>query len=79
MVWTADVYPSSNFDMFWVNNDLLLANNQVPQSAQSIENYLGKSWRRFSIHPYQVKPWNPMEDDLESYLTYIQQRLNSGK
>jgi len=77
LVWTTSSYPSSNFDMFWVDKDLLLVNNQTPKNAQHIELFCGKSWRRFSIHPYNAKPWNPLEDSLESYLVYIQQRLNT--
>lgn len=79
MVFTTTQYPSSCFDMFWVDKDLTLANGNIPKSAESIENYLSRQWRRFSIHPYQKKPWNPNEDCMTSYLTCIVQRLNLGK
>lgn len=78
LVFTTRQYPSSCFDMFWVSNNLTLINGGIPQSATSIETYLSVQWRRFSIHPYQAKPWNPNEDSLATYLTCIVQRLNLG-
>lgn len=76
LVFTSTAYPSIAFDMFWVNSTLLLDGNRIPKAAQHIENHLGITWRRFSIHPYQHEPWNPSEDNLESFLTYVVQRLN---
>jgi Prokaryotic E2 family E len=78
LVFTTMQYPSSCFDMFWVNHNLTLINASIPQSATSIETYLSVQWRRFSIHPYQAKPWNPNVDSLSTYLTCIVQRLNLG-
>ncbi|WP_301401807.1 E2/UBC family protein [Polaribacter huanghezhanensis] len=78
LVWTNTNYPSCAFDMFWVHEKLFLSNGVVPQAAQHIENHCGINWRRFSIHPYQVKPWNPSEDSLEGYISYINKRLNQG-
>lgn len=76
IVWTGIQYPRCAFDMFWVDSNLLLANGSVPHAASHIENHLGKQWRRFSIHPYNFKAWNPNEDSLTSYLVYVKQRLN---
>lgn len=76
LVWTGINYPSCAFDMFWVQPELLLMGNRVPTAAAHLENHLGKPWRRFSIHPYQQKPWNPAEDSLEGFLSYIHKRLN---
>ena len=37
LIYTTLLYPSSGFDMFWVNENLLLANGNVPQSAGHME------------------------------------------
>ena len=76
LIFTSVAYPSAAFDMFWVNQELLLEDNRIPKAAEHIESHLESLWRRFSIHPYQQKPWNPSEDSLEGYLTYIVKRLN---
>ncbi|MFY0602594.1 MAG: hypothetical protein JXQ93_01495 [Flavobacteriaceae bacterium] len=78
LVWTTISYPICAFDMFWVNKSLLLTGNRTPRAAGHIENHLGKQWRRYSIHPYQYKRWNPNEDSLTGYLVYINQRLNEN-
>ena len=78
LVFTTTSYPSSHFDMFWVNQGLTLKNGGIPQSADHIEGYLNRNWRRFSIHPYNAKPWNPNEDSLTGYLSYVHQRLING-
>ncbi|NGF74396.1 hypothetical protein G5B10_00785 [Fluviicola sp. SGL-29] len=76
IVWTGNQYPRCAFDMFWVDSGLLLENGTIPHAAAHFESHLGKTWRRYSIHPYNFKPWNPCEDSLTGYLTYINQRLN---
>lgn len=78
LIFTTKQYPNSNFDMFWVDQDLVLKNGQVPKSAEVIESHLGKNWRRFSYHPYNIKPWNPAQDNVASYLEYVKQRLRKG-
>ncbi len=78
LIFTTPHYPNAGFDMFWVSSDLKLQNGGVPKSAESLENYLGKSWRRFSYHPYNAKPWNPSEDSVVSFVTYVEQRLRRG-
>lgn len=78
LIWTSTSYPSCAFDMFWVDDELFLSNGQIPQAAQLIESHCSINWRRFSIHPYQNKPWNPSEDSLEGFLSYINKRLNKG-
>lgn len=65
-------YPNGRPDMFWTDQDLLLENHSVPQSADAIETALGRQWRRFSWHP---KSWNPGVDNLRSYLEFVNNRL----
>ena len=65
-------YPNSKLDMFWVDEDLHLAGGKLPQAAESLETYLGKSWRRFSWH---VRKWNPAVDNIATYLHTVDARL----
>ena len=78
LIFTTPNYPNAGFDMFWVDEDLLLKNGSVPRSSESIEPHLGKKWRRFSYHPYNKKPWNPSDDSSISFLGYVKQRLQKG-
>lgn len=78
LIFTTPHYPNSGFDMFWTDPSLTLHDGGTPQSADAVQQYLGKSWRRFSYHPYNSTPWNPSEDNVESYVEYVQQRLRKG-
>jgi len=66
-------YPNSKIDMFWVDPDVVLQqDNKVPQAGESIETYMEQRWRRFSWH---VKKWNPAVDNIKSYLHTVDNRL----
>jgi hypothetical protein len=65
-------YPNGKPDMFWVDEDVLLKNGSVPQSAEVVEQLLNKKWRRFSWHPQN---WNPSVDNVTTYLEFINRRL----
>lgn len=78
LVFTTPHYPNANLDMFWVDQTLLLKNNTVPKNGDVIEPHAGRTWRRFSYHPYNNKPWNPAEDSVISFMSYVQQRLQRG-
>ena len=78
LIFTTPHYPNAGFDMFWVSPDLKLQNGGIPKGSDSIESYLGRSWRRFSYHPYNAKPWNPSEDSVVSFVSYVEQRLRRG-
>ncbi len=78
LVFTTPYYPNAGFDMFWVDDRLLLKNNNIPQGAEAVESYLGRNWRRFSYHPYNIKPWNPSEDNVVTFMAYVEQRLKKG-
>jgi hypothetical protein len=71
-------YPNGKPDMFWVDEDLVLAAGTVPQSAETIEEYLGKKWRRFSWHLADTA-WNPGTGDLLMYLEFINRRFLQNK
>lgn len=78
LIFTTPYYPNAGFDMFWVDQSLFLKNNGVPKSAECIEPHLGRNWRRFSYHPYNNRPWNPSEDSVIRFMSYVQQRLRNG-
>lgn len=78
LIFTTQFYPNAGFDMFWVDEGLKLKNGGTPRSADQIESYLGRRWRRFSYHPYNNKPWNPSEDSVIGFVAYVSQRLGKG-
>ncbi len=65
-------YPNSKLDMFWVDPDLKLNGDRIPQAGDAIETYLGQQWRRFSWH---VQKWNPAIDSIITYLGTVDARL----
>ena len=78
MIFTTQFYPNAGFDMFWVDEALHLKRGGIPKNADQVESYLGRRWRRFSYHPYNIKPWNPSEDSVIRFLAYVEQRLRRG-
>ena len=78
LIFTTPQYPSAGFDMFWTEPGLVLKNGNVPQSADAMEPHLEQNWRRFSYHPYNKIHWNPAEDNVGTFVEYVQQRLRRG-
>ena len=78
LIFTTPHYPSAGFDMFWTDQSLTLKDGTVPRQADTMESYLGRSWRRFSYHPNEHTSWNPAEDNVGRYVEYVQQRLRNG-
>lgn len=78
LIYTTPHYPNAGFDMFWVEEKLMLKNGSPPKNGDAVENYLGRNWRRFSYHPYNVKAWNPSEDSVVTFMGYVEQRLRKG-
>ena len=78
LIFTTPHYPNAGFDMFWVEPHLTLKSGAVPKGGESVENYVGVSWRRFSYHPYNQKPWSPSEDSVVTFIAYVAQRLKRG-
>jgi hypothetical protein len=79
-------YPDAGLDMFWTGPELLLQDNSVPNGASvmeiypaldSISDFKGKQWRRFSWHPQPGTPrrWDPTIDNLHSYLEFVRRRF----
>jgi hypothetical protein len=64
-------YPNGSMDMFWVDDDLRLANGTLPSST-TIEHYLGRNWLRFSWHPQN---WHPSRDSILTFIAFVERRL----
>lgn len=70
----ADIsYPNSKLDMFWVDKDVRLKDERMPQAGGSFETHYGQEWHRFSWH---VQKWNPAFDNIITYLGTIDHRLS---
>jgi hypothetical protein len=65
-------YPESGPDMFWTDTEVKFVDGTIPKNADSVESYMGRSWRRFSWHR---APWNPTLDRLHLHLEFINERL----
>ncbi len=73
LVMTDNQYPYSAMDMFWTELGMLLKDGRVPKNAESVEHYLGRSWRRFSWHRNQI--WNPGGNPLMDHFAFVESRL----
>ncbi len=66
-------YPLSAMDMFWTDPAVLLPAGVVPASAESIETYLARQWRRFSWHRNGC--WNANGNPLLDHFEFMQDRF----
>jgi hypothetical protein len=69
-------YPDAGPDMFWTDEGLLLADGRIPQSAECLEDHIGRRWRRFSWHHNR---WNPIVDNVHNYIEFVKDRLRQTK
>jgi hypothetical protein len=69
-------YPDTGPDMFWTAPNVAFADGRIPQGAESIEQILGKDWRRFSWHR---QPWNPIVDNMHNHIEFIRFRLRKNE
>jgi hypothetical protein len=66
-------YRLSALDMFWTEPEVVLPNGAVPQNADSIEHYVGRSWRRYSWHRNGL--WNPNRNGLLDHYEFMMARF----
>lgn len=66
-------YPLSAMDMFWTDVEVVRADGSVPQNADTIEQYLDRSWRRFSWHRNSI--WNAGGNPLLDHYAFMETRL----
>jgi hypothetical protein len=70
-------YPATEMDMFWVQEDLRLADGRMPQGADSVEMHFGQRWRRYSWH--RNAPWRPGRDNLLGHFEFALARLQRSE
>jgi hypothetical protein len=66
-------YPLSAMDMFWTEVEVVRLDGAIPQGSDSVESYLGRSWRRFSWHRNGV--WSPGGNPLLDHFALMEARL----
>jgi hypothetical protein len=67
-------YPDVPPDMWWFSPEIRLASGQFVPATEATEQYLGRSWQRWSRH-FQSGQWQSGIDGLESYLALINREL----
>ena len=65
-------YPFSAMDMFWTELEVLRPDGSSFEGSESIEEYLGSRWRRFSYHRNGV--WNPSGNPLFDHFAFMETR-----
>lgn len=74
MVRLSPGYPDVNPDMWWFDPAVRLAGGQDLPATQVVEQYMGRSWQRWSRH-LNTGHWRSGIDGLESYFALIRQDL----
>lgn len=72
-------YPTTPPDNFLVDNDLRLANGELPGNASPDQSHLGRQWLQFSFH-VEATEWKPSSSLLDghnllSFLLGVETRL----
>lgn len=65
-------YPLSAMDMFWTELDVVRPDGSTFQGSDSIEQHLGRQWRRFSYH--RNGTWSPTGNPLLHHFTFMETR-----
>ena len=68
-------YPMSRLDMYWTDPVVRLASGGLPRQADSMENYAGRSWQRWSWH---YDGWNPSTHNIATHIEVFMDRLARG-
>lgn len=66
-------YPRSALDMFWTELGVVLPDGRTPANADSVEQYVGREWRRFSWH--RGGSWNAAGNGLLDHYDFMFQRF----
>ncbi len=65
-------YPISAMDMFWTDLDVVRTDGTPYENSDSIEEYLGRKWRRFSYHRNGI--WNHAGNPLMDHYAFMESR-----
>lgn len=71
------IYPQGGIDMFWTEENVRLADGEIPEKADETKRLAGCERRRFSYHRGDINDpdWNPDYNDLVDHVSFIEQRL----
>jgi hypothetical protein len=69
-------FPDVGPDMFWFAARVERVDGAPIPATDVIENYLGRSWQRWSRHI--GSRWRPGSDDLRTYMAYIATCIRSA-
>ena len=72
LVMTDTQYPFSAMDMFWTDLEVVRPDGSAFEGSDSIEEYLGRRWRRFSYHRNGV--WNSSGNPLLDHFAFMETR-----
>ena len=67
-------YPDVAPDMWWFDPPVTRADGQPITATNVTENYLGRTWQRWSRH-FQSGQWKSGVDGLESFLALVRREL----
>jgi hypothetical protein len=67
-------FPDVPPDMWWFSPGVRLADGRTIPATEVVENYLGRTWQRWSRH-FNAGQWRSGIDSLESYLGLIRREL----
>ncbi len=65
-------YPLSAMDMFWTDLELVRPDGATFQGSDTIEEYMGRRWRRFSYHRNGI--WSPNGNPLMDHFAFMETR-----
>lgn len=65
-------YPISAMDMFWTDLDVVRVDGSTFKNSDSIEQHLGRPWRRFSYH--RNGTWNSGGNPLLHHYAFMESR-----
>lgn len=73
LLMTDALYPRSAMDMFWLEEAVARRDGRAPDGADSLESYVGRTWRRYSWHRNGV--WRTLGNPLLDHYEFMQARL----
>lgn len=71
-------FPDARPDMFWLSPPVSYDAGGVPPGSEQREEYLGRSWQRWSRHLGE-RDWRPGIDNLQSYVRFVRTNLQSAR
>jgi hypothetical protein len=70
-------FPDAPPNMFWLDPPASYPNNSQPPGAEQREQYVGRSWQRWSRH-LSNNEWRPGIDNLRSYLRFVRTNVEAA-